>query len=76
MARVRDAARRRHPVIVGAWFLAATAVAAGSVMRIAARYWIGDDLRLLGVSFIAAGVAIAAVAWLTERIIGIQPPPS
>ena len=75
MARARGAARKRHPVITAAWLLAAAAVAVGSLMRLAARYWVGNDLRLLGISFIAAGVAIAVLAWLTERVFGIQPPP-
>lgn len=75
MAKARGIGSRRHPVITAMWLLAAAAVAAGSMMRIAARFWVGDGLRLLGVSFIAAGVAIAVIAWLTERVIGVQQPP-
>lgn len=75
MARVRSAAGKRHPVITAIWALAAVVIVAGSVMRIAARFWVGDGLRFLGVSFIAAGVFIAVVAWLAERIVGLQPPP-
>jgi hypothetical protein len=50
-------------------------IVVGSLMRVAARFWVGDGLRLLGVSFIAAGVLIALVAWLGERAFGLQPPP-
>lgn len=75
MARVRGATSKRHPVITAIWLLAAVAIAVGSVMRIAARFWVGDGLRLLGISFIAAGIFFAFVAWLTERFIGLQSPP-
>lgn len=74
MAGRRGSARKRHPVIMAAWLLAAAAVVAGSVMRIFAAFWIGFGLRLLGVEFIAAGVALAAAAWFAERVMGVQPP--
>lgn len=75
MARVRGVAGKRHPVITAAWLMAAAVIVVGFLMRVAARYWVGDGLRLLGVSFIAAGVLIALVAWLGERAFGLQPPP-
>lgn len=65
---------KRHPVITAMWLLAAAAIATGFTMRIVAHFWIGLGLRLAGISFIAAGVAIAALAWLTERAVGMQPP--
>jgi len=65
---------KRHPVITALWLLAATAVGTGFAMRIVAHFWIGLGLRLLGISFIAVGLAIAAAAWLAERAIGMQPP--
>jgi len=65
---------KRYPVITALWLLAATAIAAGFAMRIVAHFWIGLGLRLFGISFIAAGLAIGAIAWLTERAIGMQPP--
>ncbi len=74
MAKAGSAGRKRHPVITAMWFLAAVVVAAGFIMRILAPFWIGFGLRLLGVEFIAAGVALAAVVWLAERLIGMQPP--
>jgi len=72
MAKARGS--KRHPVITALWLLAAAAIAAGFAVRIVAHFWIGPELRLLGVSFIAAGLAIAAIAWLAERAIGMQPP--
>ena len=72
MAEARGS--KRHPVITAMWLLAAAAIATGFAMRIVAHFWIGLGLRLLGISFIAAGLAIAAIAWLTERAIGMQPP--
>ena len=66
--------RKRHPVITAMWLLAAASIAIGFSLRIVAHFWIGLGLRLLGISFIAAGLAIAAAAWLTERAIGMQPP--
>jgi len=75
MAKAQGAARKRHPVISAMWLLASAAIAVGAVMRIVAPFWLGFGLRLLGVEFIAAGVALAAAAWLAERLIGMQPPP-
>jgi len=75
MAKASGGSRKRHPVITALWVLAATAVAIGFALRIVAHFWIGLGLRLLGVSFIAAGLAIGAIAWLAERISGVQPPP-
>lgn len=65
---------KRHPVITAMWLLAAVAIATGFAMRIVAHFWIGLGLRLLGISFIAAGLAIAVIAWFAERAIGMQPP--
>ncbi|HYL47740.1 MAG TPA: hypothetical protein VET84_00080 [Stellaceae bacterium] len=65
---------KRHPVITAMWLLAAAAIATGFAMRIVAHFWIGLGLRLLGISFIAAGLAIAVIAWLAERATGMQPP--
>ncbi|MGH7013316.1 MAG: hypothetical protein ACREEL_04035 [Stellaceae bacterium] len=76
MAKANGASGKRHPVITALWLLAAAAIAAGFVLRILARFWIGLGLRLLGVSFIAAGLAIAVIAWLAERAAGMRPPPS
>lgn len=74
MAKSHGAGRKRHPVITAMWLLAAAAVAIGFVMRILAPFWIGFGLRLLGVEFIAVGVALAVAVWLAERIMGMQPP--
>ena len=74
MAQTGGANRKRHPVITALWLLAAVAVAIGFAMRIVAHFWIGLGLRLLGVSFIAASLAIAVIAWLTERAVGMRPP--
>ncbi|HYL47788.1 MAG TPA: hypothetical protein VET84_00325 [Stellaceae bacterium] len=75
MAKASGGGRKRHPVITALWMLAATAIAIGFTMRIVAHFWFGLGLRLLGISFIAAGLAIGAIAWLAERITGAQPPP-
>ncbi|GEM_PF-5456817 len=74
MAKARGTRGTRHPIVTALWLLAAAAVAAGFVMRILAPFWIGFGLRLLGVEFIAAGVALAVVVWIAERVIGMQPP--
>lgn len=67
---------KRHPVITAMWLLAGVAMGTGFILRIVAHFWIGLGLRLLGISFIAAGLAIAAIAWLAERAVGMRPPPS
>lgn len=72
MAEARSG--KRHPVITAMWLLAAAAIATGFAMRIVAHFWFGLGLRLAGISFIAAGVTIAVIAWLAERAIGMPRP--
>jgi asparagine N-glycosylation enzyme membrane subunit Stt3 len=67
--------RKRHPVVVTLWALAAALLALGFVLRILAHFWIGWDLHLLGVEVIAGGLVLAFVAWLAERGAGLKPPP-
>jgi hypothetical protein len=69
------ASRKRHPVVVTLWALAASVIALGFVLRVLAHFWTGWGLRLLGVEIIAGGLLLAVVAWLAERLAGLKPPP-
>lgn len=56
-------------VVSGLWIAAGTVVIIGSVLRPLARFLGGPDLRMLAVIVIAAGLGVAVLAWIGEKLI-------
>jgi undecaprenyl pyrophosphate phosphatase UppP len=59
----------RHRTIANTlWIAAGVTVAVGFLLRPAARYLIGHELRVAAMAVIAIGVIIALLAWAAERL--------
>ena len=55
--------------VSGLWIAAGTVVIIGSLLRPLARFLGGPDLRMVAVIVIAAGLGVAALAWIGEKLI-------
>jgi membrane protein DedA with SNARE-associated domain len=60
--------RGRHRTLAnGLWIVAGVTVLVGFLLRPAARFFIGHDLRVAAMVVIAVGVVTALIAWVAER---------
>ena len=61
--------RRERWIVNGLWIASAMVVVTGFIVRFLSSLFGHRDLRLAGVGLIAAGVAVAVLGWIGERIV-------
>jgi Flp pilus assembly protein protease CpaA len=66
---VKSAKHWDRTVVSGLWIAAGAVVIIGSLLRPLARFLGGPDLRMVAVVMIAAGLGVAALAWIGEKLI-------